>query len=141
MHVFHNVIDQLLVFSFFGFYFCFFCSVSTNLFPRDHPYNDVKLVSCYFLKHLIFCYLVAHRVVKQHSHFLDGATLDVNFELLDTEASGKIIEITGLSTNSSEDSVWNYFENKRNGGGEVETVDFRPARGVAFVTFKDAHGR
>ncbi|XP_022795889.1 poly [ADP-ribose] polymerase 14-like isoform X2 [Stylophora pistillata] len=82
---------------------------------------------------------VAHRVVKQHSHFLDGATLDVNFELLDTEASGKIIEITGLSTNSSEDSVWNYFENKRNGGGEVETVDFRPARGVAFVTFKDAH--
>ena len=87
-------------------------------------------------------FLVAKCVVARDKHTLNGATLDVSFEMRDSdEEKGKTIKVAGLAANTTEDSILNYFENKRrSGGGEVETVELRSDTGVAFVTFKDGDG-
>lgn len=82
-------------------------------------------------------------MVKHDKHTLNGATLNVSLEVRDNaEDISKTIQITGLATTTTKDSILNYFENeRRSGGGDVETVDFRRKAGVAFVTFKDVDGR
>ena len=91
--------------------------------------------------HYLF-FLVAQSVVKHGQHILNGATLHVSLELLDNaENTSKTIQITGLTAQSTEDSIRNYFENeRRSGGGEVEAVTFRPEENMALVTFKDVEG-
>ena len=88
-------------------------------------------------------FLVAQSVVKHDQHILNGATLHVSLELLDNaENTSKTIQITGLTAQSTEDSIRNYFENeRRSGGGEVEAVTFRPEENMALVTFKDIGGK
>ena len=85
---------------------------------------------------------MAQSVVKHDQHILNGATLHVSLEFLDnTENTSKTIQITGLTAQSTEDSIRNYFENeRRSGGGEVEAVTFQPDENVALVTFKDIEG-
>ena len=85
---------------------------------------------------------MAQSVVKRDQHILNGATPHASFELLDNaENTSKTIQITGLTAQSTEDSIRNYFENeRRSGGGEVEAVTFRPEENVALVTFKDVEG-
>ena len=85
---------------------------------------------------------MAQSVVKHGQHILNGATLHVSLELLDNaENKSKTIQITGLTAQSTEDSIRNYFENeRRSGGGEVEAVTFRPEENMALVTFKDVEG-
>ena len=82
-------------------------------------------------------------MIKLDQHILNGATLHVSLELLDNaENTSKTIQITGLTAQSTEDSIRNYFENeRRSGGGEVEAVTFRPEENVALVTFKDVGGK
>ena len=82
-------------------------------------------------------------MIKLDQHILNGATLHVSLELLDNaENTSKTIQITGLTAQSTEDSIHNYFENeRRSGGGEVEAVTFRPEENVALVTFKDVGGK
>ena len=82
-------------------------------------------------------------MVARDKHSLNGATLDVNFEMCESdEEKGKTIQVAGLASSTTEDSILNYFENKRRSGGEeVEKVDLRKETGMAFVTFKDANGR
>ena len=86
---------------------------------------------------------VAQSVVKHDQHILNGATLHVSLELLNNaENTSKTIQITGLTAQSTEDSIRNYFENeRRSGGGEVEAVTFRPEDSMALVTFKDIGGK
>ena len=81
-------------------------------------------------------------MIKHDQHILNGATLHVSLELLDNaENTSKTIQITGLTAQSTEDSIRNYFENeRRSGGGEVEAVTFRPEENMALVTFKDIQG-
>ena len=81
-------------------------------------------------------------MIKHDQHILNGATLHVSLELLDNaENTSKTIQITGLTAQSTEDSIRNYFENeRRSGGGEVEAVTFRPEENTALVTFKDVEG-
>ena len=85
---------------------------------------------------------MAQSVVKHDQHILNGVTLHVSLELLDNaENASKTIQITGLTVQSTKDSIRNYFENeRRSGGGEVEAVTFRPEENVALVTFKDVEG-
>ena len=85
---------------------------------------------------------MAQSVLKHDQHILHGATLHVSRELLDNaENTSKTIQITGLTAQSTEDSIRNYFENeRRSGGGEVEVVTFRPEENTALVTFKDVEG-
>ena len=85
---------------------------------------------------------MAQSVLKHDRHILNGATLHVSRELLDNaENTSKTIQITGLTAQSTEDSIRNYFENeRRSGGGEVEAVTFRPEENMALVTFKDVEG-
>ena len=85
---------------------------------------------------------MAQSVVKHDQHILNGATPHASFELLDNaENTRKTIQITGLTAQSTEDSIRNYFENeRRSGGGEVEAVTFLPEENVALVTFKDVEG-
>ena len=82
-------------------------------------------------------------MIKHDQHILNGATLHVSLELLDNaENTSKTIQITGLTAQSTEDSIRNYFENeRRSGGGEVEAVTFRPEENMALVTFKDVEGK
>ena len=50
--------------------------------------------------------------------------------------------VTCLAAKTTEDSLWNYFENeRRSGGGAVESVTIQRETGTAFVTFKDADGK
>ena len=81
-------------------------------------------------------------MIKHDQHILNGTTLHVSLELLDNaENTSKTIQITGLTAQSTEDSIRNYFENeRRSGGGEVEAVTFRPEENTALVTFKDVEG-
>ena len=81
-------------------------------------------------------------MIKHDQHILNDATLHVSLELLDNaENTNKTIQITGLTAQSTEDSIRNYFENeRRSGGGEVEAVTFRPEENMALVTFKDVEG-
>ena len=81
-------------------------------------------------------------MIKHDQHILNGATLHVSLELLDNaENTSKTIQITGLTAQSTEDSIRNYFENeRRSGGGEVEAVTFRPEENMALVTFKNVEG-
>ena len=92
-----------------------------------------------------FSSLVANRVVARDKHTLNGATLDVSLEICDSssdEENRKTIKVADLAGNTTEDSILNYFENeRRSGGGEVETVELQSDTGVAFVTFKDANGK
>ena len=85
---------------------------------------------------------MAQSVIKLDQHILNGATLHVSLELLDNaENTSKTIQITGLTAQSTEDSIRNYFENeRRSGGGEVEAVTFRLEENMAVVTFKDVEG-
>ena len=85
---------------------------------------------------------MAQSVVKHDQHILNGATPHASFELLDNaENTSKTIQITGLTAQSTEDSIRNYFENeRRSGGGEVEAVTFLLEENVALVTFKDVEG-
>ena len=85
---------------------------------------------------------MSQSVVKYDQHILNGATPHASFELLDNaKNTSKTIQITGLTAQSTEDSIRNYFENeRRSGGGEVEAVTFLPEENMALVTFKDVEG-
>ena len=106
------------------------------LLPKNNLQSKISKILILFL-------IVAQRVVEHDQHILNGATLHVSLELLDNaENTSKTIQITGLTAQSTEDSIRNYFENeRRSGGGEVEAVTFRPEENVAFVTFKDFEGK
>lgn len=83
--------------------------------------------------------IVANRVIQREKHVLNGATLDVSTEMPD---NCKTIMVTGLSSITTKDSLWNYFENtRRSGGGCVESVEIQRDNGLAFVTFEDASGK
>ena len=83
--------------------------------------------------------LVANRVIRREKHVLNGATLDVSIEMPD---NSKTIMVIGLSPITTEDSLWNYFENRpRSGGGYVESVEIQRDNGLAFVRFEDASGK
>ena len=82
--------------------------------------------------------IVANRVIQREKHVLNGATLGVSIEMAD---NCKTIMVTGLSSITTKDSLWNYFENtRRSGGGYVESVEIQRDNGLAFVTFEDASG-
>lgn len=83
--------------------------------------------------------IVANRVIQREKHVLNGATLDVSIEMPD---NCNTIMVTGLSSITTKDSLWNYFENtRRSGGGYVESVEIQRDNGLAFVTFEDASGK
>ena len=86
--------------------------------------------------------IVANRVVQHKRHVLNGATLEVGIEICDiSKDAQKTIQVTGLAAKTTKDSILNYFENnRRSGGGEVESVDLQNDKGVAFLTFVDASG-
>ena len=84
----------------------------------------------------------ANGVDRRNEHILNGAKLDISIEYCKSKDVKKTIKVTGLAAKTTKDSIINYFENeRRSGGGEVESVDFQIDRGMAFVTFSDANGR
>ena len=96
------------------------------------------------IKSSVVIHIVANSVVQHEKHTLNGATLDVSLEVCEGQGKdgGKTIKVTGLATKTTEDSITNYFENeRRSGGGAVESVEFQSDTGVALVTFEDANGK
>ena len=54
----------------------------------------------------------------------------------------KMIKVTKLPIDTTEDNLTFYFENtRRSGGGEVENVTFDPDTQTAIITFKDDDGK
>ena len=86
---------------------------------------------------------MAKRVVEKDKHILNGANLEVTKEMAEKhKEAAKTITITCLAAKTTEDSLWNYFENKRrSGGGAVESVTIQRDTDTAFVTFEDANGK
>ena len=87
--------------------------------------------------------LVAKRFGEKDKYNLNGANLEVTKEMSEKlKEAAKTIMVTGLAAKTTEDSLWNYFENqRRSGGGAVESVDIQHDTGTAFVTFADAAGK
>lgn len=86
---------------------------------------------------------MAKSVVEKDKHTLNGANLEVTKEVAEKhKEAAKTIMVTCLAAKTTEDSLWNYFENeRRSGGGVVESVTIQRETGTAFVTFKDADGK
>ena len=86
---------------------------------------------------------MAKRVVEKDKHTLNGANLEVTKETSEKhKEAAKTIMVTCLAEKTTEDSLWNYFENeRRSGGGAVESVNIQHDTGTAFVTFEDADGK
>ena len=86
---------------------------------------------------------MANSVVEKDKHSLNGANLEVTKEMAEKhKEAAKTIMVTCLAPKTTEDSLLNYFENeRRSGGGAVESVTIQRETGKAFVTFKDADGK
>ena len=86
---------------------------------------------------------MAKSVVEKDKHTLNGANLEVTKEMAEKhKEAAKTIMVTCLAAKTTEDSLWNYFENeRRSGGGAVESVTIQHDTGTAFVTFEDADGK
>ena len=86
---------------------------------------------------------MAKSVVEKDKHTLNGAYLEVTKEMAEKhKEAAKTIMVTCLAPKTTEDSLWNYFENeRRSGGGAVESVTIQHDTGTAFVTFEDADGK
>ena len=95
------------------------------------------------MKNIVLILSVVNTVLQQEKHALDGAILNVSASksrcrLPDKEEAqeSRVIEVNGLASTTTKDSIWMFFENTRRcGGGEVEHVDFTPELGIAVVTF------
>ena len=82
-------------------------------------------------------------MLQRDQHSLDGSILSVipsdNTDGLTEEEQiqeSRTIEVTGLASTTTKDSIKNYFENtRRSGGGDIEDVEFMPEKGYAVVTF------
>ena len=77
---------------------------------------------------------------------MDGASLAVKLgvpaaEQTDQEdmEDSRTIELNGLASTTTEDSIRNFFENtRRSGGGDINSVEFNPEEGFAVITFMSA---
>ena len=63
-------------------------------------------------------------VAEKDKHTLNGDNLEVTKEMAEKhKEAAKTIMVTCLAAKTTEDSLWNYFENeRRSGGGAVESV-------------------
>ena len=86
---------------------------------------------------------MAKRVVEKDKHSLNGANFEVTKEMAEKhKEAAKTIMVTCLAPKTTEDSLLNYFKNqRRSGGGAVESVNIQHETGTAFVTFEDADGK
>ena len=94
---------------------------------------------------------VARRVVSLGSHRVDGNLLTTTLcqaaapsTWRVTEGPAKMVKVTGFDQpTTTQDALWNYFETRRSGGGEVTDVTFESSDvsvPAAFVTFRNALG-
>jgi hypothetical protein len=56
------------------------------------------------------------------------------------EYEALIIEVTGINTNTSKDTLENYFSSSRR-GGDIANVEYIRGSGNASITFADAEGK
>ena len=83
-------------------------------------------------------------MLHQEQHSLDGALVTVTLShkatvgLPDEEKmeESRAIEVTGLASTTTKDTIINFFENtRRSGGGEISDVEIVAEEGCAVVTF------
>jgi hypothetical protein len=51
-----------------------------------------------------------------------------------------IIEVTGINTNTSRDTLDNYFSSSKR-GGDITNIEYNKGSGNASITFANAEGR
>lgn len=103
----------------------------------------------------LLCFIQdALRVIEHSPHNLSGALLQVSLfdesekdnqeshdEDVEELEEGVTIIISGISSSTTEDAVWNYFENsRRSGGGEVKNIELNAHAGEAVITFLEVKG-
>jgi len=68
-------------------------------------------------------------------------TLNGNHLQVEQVSICNCIEVSGLGSNTTHDTILYYFENPRCGGGDVIKVDYTDGCSVALVFFEDSSGR
>lgn len=96
--------------------------VAQKVLSRDHVLDDVKLS------------VALHKPEKETKDEKGGYSSH-------EESVSRVVEISGLSVQTTKDAVCNYFENtRRSGGGDIENVELQEESGVAVVTFVRSEG-
>ncbi|KAK3598400.1 hypothetical protein CHS0354_019803 [Potamilus streckersoni] len=78
---------------------------------------------------------------KQQKEQMAGETTKRNEPLKQEEENEPIrkIKVTELPEETTEDTLMNFFENRRrNGGGPIETIEYHPATSSAIIEFQEA---
>lgn len=126
--------------------------------PHDFDLLPYSIFHCVFimptwkkLMFLIFFYsLAVKRVLGKLPILFNGVQIgveefrpDVRVEDYSEEAgedSENILEVRGVSSKTSEDTVMMYFENtRRSGGGEIKSM--KSEDGVFYIIFEDDQGK
>ena len=85
-------------------------------------------------------------MLQRRQHCLNGAFLTVKVgvpaaEQTDQEdmEESRTIELNGLAPTTTKDSIRNIFENnRRSGGGDIDSLEFNRKEGFAVITFTSA---
>ena len=85
-------------------------------------------------------------MLQRRQHCLDGAFLAVKVAVPAAEQTdqedmeeSRTIELNGLAPTTTENSIRNFFENnRRSGGGSIDSLESNPEEGFAVITFMSA---
>ena len=86
----------------------------------------------------VFCFFADYELIikKTAKRKLEG-----NLLTLERVPVCHCVQVTGLNKeNTTKDAVLYYFENPKNGGGNVTDVEIRTDEGWALVCFEDPQG-
>jgi len=57
------------------------------------------------------------------------------------ESNPRVIHVSGIPPTMNEDILTLWFESKKHGGGEIESVDLDSENGTAIITYVEEEGR
>ena len=87
-------------------------------------------------------------MVSKREVDIDGTRVGVHFHVPtpnsgedDThDQNNRTIKVTGLPPDVDDEMLELKFENKRVGGGPIETLNYEQGSGTAYITFKESEG-
>ena len=81
------------------------------------PHTDINIYFCYYF---VMVYLIVAEKASRETRSI------------------KVSALPAISVN--EDFITDFFENQKNGGGDVAEVDYDPGKNIAIVKFEDSRG-
>ena len=85
--------------------------------------------------------LVAERVLKKKQIVFENKTFTIDTRGPADLTPGNTVRVTGISPDTTKDTLVMFFENKKqSGGGEINTITHNQPEGMATITFKQHDG-